>query len=109
MNLKIIMLFERSRASQVTLVVKNPSANAGDVKDSGSIPGLGRSPRGGHGNPFQYSYLENPCGQRSLVGYSPWGCKESDMTEHLSTSTKPKFKKRVHIYIKLYREQTNLW
>ena len=59
MNLKIMMLFERSRASQVALVVKNPSANAGDVKDSGSIPGLGRSPRGGHGNPFQYSCLEN--------------------------------------------------
>ena len=81
MNLKIMMLFERSRASQVALVVKNPSANAGDVKDSGSIPGLGRSPRGGHGNPFQYSCLENPCGQRSLLRYSPYGRKESDTTE----------------------------
>ena len=37
------------------------------------ISGLGRSPGGGHGNPFQYSYLENPPGQKSLVGYSPWG------------------------------------
>ena len=81
MNLKIMMLFERSRASQVALVVKNPSANAGDVKDSGSIPGLGRSPRGGHGNPFQYSCLENPCGQRRLLRYSPYGRKESDTTE----------------------------
>ena len=44
----------------MALVVKNPSANAGDVRDSGSIPGLGRSPGGGHGNPLQYSCLENP-------------------------------------------------
>ena len=52
--------------------------------DLGSIPGLGRSPGGGHGNPLQYSCLENPLEQRSLVGYSPWGRKESDMTERLS-------------------------
>ena len=45
---------------QVALVVKNPPANAGDVRDAGSIPGSGRSPGGGHGNPLQYSYLENP-------------------------------------------------
>ena len=44
----------------------------------GSIPGLARSPGGGHGNPLQYSCLENPHGQRSLTGYSPWGCKESN-------------------------------
>ena len=48
------------RASQVVLVGKNPSANAGNIRDAGSIPGLGRSPGGGHGNPFQYSCLENP-------------------------------------------------
>ena len=45
-------------ASQVAPVVKNPPANAGDIV-AGSIPGLGRSPGGGHGNPLQYSYLEN--------------------------------------------------
>ena len=45
------------RASQV---VKNPSANAGDIRDVGSIPGLGKSPGGWHGNPLQYSCLENP-------------------------------------------------
>ena len=61
--------------------VKNTPVNAGDVGDTGSIPGLGRSPGGGHGNPLQYSCLENPQGQRGLVGYSPWGCKELDMTE----------------------------
>ena len=40
--------------------VKNRPANAGDIRDSGSIPRLGRSPGGGHGNPLQYSCLENP-------------------------------------------------
>ena len=48
------------RTSQVVLVVKNPPANAGDIRDMYSIPGLERSPGGGHGNPFQYSCLENP-------------------------------------------------
>ena len=44
----------------MALVVKNLPANVGDIKDMGSIPGLERSPGGGHGNPFQYSCLENP-------------------------------------------------
>ena len=44
----------------VALEVKNPFANAGDIRDSGLIPGLGRSPRRGHGNPLQYPCLENP-------------------------------------------------
>ena len=48
------------QASQVVLVVKNLPANAGNVRDAGLIPGSGRSPGGGHGNPFQYSCLENP-------------------------------------------------
>ena len=53
-------------------VVKNLPANAGDTV---SIPGLGRSPGGGNGNPLRYSCLENFHGQRSLEGYSPWGYK----------------------------------
>ena len=54
------------------LVVKNPPANAGDVRDVGvRSQGLGRHLGGGHGNPLQYSCLENPHGQRSLGGYSP--------------------------------------
>ena len=48
------------RASHLALVVKNPPANAGDIRDVGSIPGSGRSPGGGHSNTLQYSYLENP-------------------------------------------------
>ena len=47
----------------------------------GLIPGLGRSPGGGHGNPLKYSCLGNPHGQRSLVRYSPWGHKELETTE----------------------------
>ena len=45
---------------QMALVVKNPPANAGDVRDTGLIPGLGRSPGGGNDNPLQYSCLKNP-------------------------------------------------
>ena len=67
-------------------MVKKPLANTENVTDAGSIPGLGRSPGEGHGNPLQNSCLENPHGQRSLVGYSPWSCKELDTTEQLSTA-----------------------
>ena len=62
---------------------KESTCNEGDLD---SIPGLGRSPLGGHGNPLQYSCLENPHGHMSLEGYSPWGRKESDTTEQLSTA-----------------------
>ena len=67
-------------ASQVE-VVKNPSASAGDIRDTGSIPGLERSPRGGNGCWLQYSCLEFSHGQRSLVGYKSQGCKDLDTTE----------------------------
>ena len=56
-----------------------------NVGDLGSIPGLGRSPGRGHGNPLQHSCLENPHGQRNLVGCSPWGRKRLDTIELLST------------------------
>ena len=61
-------------------MVKNLPANAGDLRDLGLIPGSGRFPGGGNGNPLQYSCLENPQGQRSLAGYSPRGHKELDTT-----------------------------
>ena len=72
-------------ASQVALVVKNPPANSGDTGDAGLIPGLGRSPEGGNGNPLQYSWKFH--GQRSLADYSPWGHRESDITKQLYTHT----------------------
>ena len=59
---------EKTEASQLALVVKELTYNAGDIRDVDLIPGLGRSPGGGHGNPLQYSCLENPQGQRSLAG-----------------------------------------
>ena len=59
-GLSITLEDSTSRAFQAVLVVKNPHANAGDVRDEGSISGSGRSPGGGHGNPRQYSCLENP-------------------------------------------------
>ena len=55
-----LILTTAYQASQVVLVVKNPPAIAGSIRDMGSIPGSGRSPGGGHGNPLQYSCLENP-------------------------------------------------
>ena len=67
-------------------MVKNSPANAGDTTDVGSIPGSERSPGVGNGNPLQYSCLENSMERRSLAGYSPWGCKESDKTEHARIS-----------------------
>ena len=70
----------------MVLAVKNPAANAEELRDTGSVPGLGRSPAGGHGNPTQYACLENPDGQKSLEDHSARGHKESDMTERLSTS-----------------------
>ena len=76
----------RRRASYVALGVKNLPAKAGNVKDMNSIPGLGRFPRGDHGNPLPYSCLENPCGWRSLASYSSWSHKELDTTEWLSTA-----------------------
>ena len=72
-----------SGASQVALVIKNLLANAGDIRDVGSIPGLGRSWR----REWQPSPVFLPGeyhGQRSLVGYSPWGHKELDTTEQLN-------------------------
>ena len=62
---------------------KVSACNAGNLS---SIPGLGRSPGGGHGNPLHYSCLENSHGQRSLVGYSPWGRTESVTTKRLNTA-----------------------
>ena len=64
--------FIRQLASQVAPVVKKLPANAGDIRDPDLIPRSGRSPGGAHGNPLQYSCLENPMDRGALVGYSPW-------------------------------------
>ena len=69
----------------MVLVVKNPLASAGDRRDVGSVPGSGRSPGGGNGQTTPVFLPRKSHGERSLVGHSPWGRKESDpagATEH---------------------------
>ena len=65
-------------------MIKNLLASAGDIRDVDSIHGSERFPGGEHGNPFQYSWHGESHRQRSLVGYNPWGHKESDTTEATS-------------------------
>ena len=61
--------------------------NVCNAGDQGSVPGLGRSPAEGNGSPLHYSCLENSMDRgASLADYSPWECKESDMTERLTLS-----------------------
>ena len=64
------------------IVLKSPPANAGDARDTGSIPGSGRSPGERKWQPTPVFLPEISHGQRSLAGYSPWSLKEWDMTEH---------------------------
>ena len=65
----------------VALVTKNPSANAGDIRDAGLIPGSQRSPGGRHGNPLHYSCLENPMDRGTWKAGVHRLAKESDTTE----------------------------
>ena len=87
---------------------KESACNAGDL---GLIPGLGKSPGGGHGNPLQYSCLENPHWQRFLIGYCPWGLKESDTTERLSTAQEAKdlYTENYKTLMKETKEDTSKW
>ena len=64
-------------------MIKNLPASVGDLRDASSIPGSGRSSRGGHGNPLQHSCLENPMNRGDWLA-SPWDLKESgwDVSEH---------------------------
>ena len=75
----------------MVLVVKNPPASAGDPGDAGLIPGSGRSPGGGCGNPRQHSCLENPVDRGAWQATVHGGHKESDMTEVTSHTTFIKF------------------
>ena len=78
--IKTVLLLRNCYQDEVVLVLKNPYANAGDIRDMGSIPGWGRSPGGGHATHSSILAGES-YGQRSLVGYSLRGCKEFDMSE----------------------------
>ena len=65
----------------MVLVVKDPPANAENIRDAGLIPGSGRSPGGGHGNPLQYTCLENPMDRGAWQATVHRVIKESDITE----------------------------
>ena len=75
-----VRLGDHIRASQVVLVVKNPPVNTGDIGDPGLISELGRSPGEGHGNPLQYSCLENPT-DRGIWWATVHRVTQSDATE----------------------------
>ena len=75
-------------ASQVVLVVKNQPTNAGDIRDTVFIPGLGRFPAGGHGNPLQYSCLENPKDRRAWQAIVHTVTKSQTGLKRLSTHMK---------------------
>ena len=81
-------LADRFLTATASLVGSDGKESAFKAENPRSIPGSGRSPEGGQGNQLQYSCLENSHGQRSLVGHSTWGCKESDTFEqqHLNSS-----------------------
>ena len=83
------------RASQVVLVVKNPLANAGNVRDVGSIPGSGRSPGGGHGNPLQHSCLGNPIDKGSWQATVHRGAKDWTRLRKLDTQQVVSFKFKI--------------
>ena len=81
-------LADRFLTATASLVGSDGKESAFKAENPRSIPGSGRSPERGQGNQLQYSCLENPHGQRSLVGHSTWGLKESDTFEqqHLNCS-----------------------
>ena len=79
-NVRFVLNLKGQRASLVAQLVKNPPADAGDTRNLGSIPGLGRSPGEGHSNPPQYSCLENSV-DRGVWWATVHGVAELDMTE----------------------------
>ena len=87
------VLYVSCRASRVALVVKNPPASAGDIRDTGLISGSGRAPGGGQGNPLKYSCMENPMERGAWRAVVHRVTKSQDTTEatwhacvHLVTS-----------------------
>ena len=87
--LKYLLSLNMKRAFLVAQLVKNPSANTGDTRDSGSVLGSGRSPGERNDYPLQYSCLENSMDEEPS-GLQPQGHKESDTTEHACTMWKKK-------------------
>ena len=89
--------------SQVALVVKNPPVNTGEVRDAGSIPGLGRSLGEGHGNPLQYSCLENPMASGAWWATVHRDTKSQTQLKQLSMHAEGIYK---YVYVSIY---IHLW
>ena len=85
MHFALTVISQQPRASQ--LVVKNPPVNAGDIRDTGSIPGSGRPLGGGHGHPIQSSFLENPMDRGAWRAMVPGAAKSQTRLKQLSTHT----------------------
>ena len=81
------MIYTQIWASQVALVVKNALSNARDIRDMGSISGLGRSPGGGHGNSLQHFCLNNPMGRGAWWAKVYRVAKSQTQLKHVSTRT----------------------
>ena len=77
----VSMMVDKQNINNTNPGGSDSKESACDAGDLGSNPGLERTPGEGNGNPLQYSFLENPHVQRSLVGYSPWGRQDSDTSE----------------------------
>ena len=90
-SLHFVNFYTDKWASQVVLVVKNLPANAGDIRDVGSIPGLERSPGGGYGNPFQYSCQENPMDRGAWQATVQRVAKSRTQLKRLTTAHQSKF------------------
>ena len=97
----IVRSHDNSRASQVTLVVKNLPANAEDIRDKGSIPGSGRFPGGGHGNPFQYSCLENPMDRGARWATVHGVAKDRTALMQLSTGPATQYCRAIILQLKI--------
>ena len=91
--LQIPMVITHDRDLVMALMVKKPPANAGDVRDTGSIPGSERSPGEGHGNPLQYSWLENPMNRGALWAIVHRHAKSRTQLKPLSISPMIRMKK----------------
>ena len=99
---RVDLSYSPTWASQVALVVKNPPTSAGYVRDTGSIPGLGRFPPRRALQPTPVFLPGEYHGQRTLVGYSPWGHKESDTTEQLTHTQSRRQFERLYIILFYY-------
>ena len=89
-------------------MVKNPTANAGDIRDTHTIPGLGRFPGGGNSNPLQYTCLENPMDRGDWRATVHRSSKESDMTEAALQAHNPIFRNKLNGFAKMQLDKCSL-